>query len=167
VTERPSSLTIPITAGVGRGSTCLSSFDAALAAAGVSNFNLVRLSSVIPTGGRAVVTTPDQQLRGGWGDRLYCVYAAQTATAPDEQAWAGIGWITTTDGSGRGVFVEHEAHSETEVRRLISASLADLAAVRREPFSAPQMHVTGVTCAHEPVTALVVASYETAGWGEK
>jgi pyruvoyl-dependent arginine decarboxylase len=39
---------IPIVAGFGRGETGLSAFDAALGDSGVLNYNLIRLSSVIP-----------------------------------------------------------------------------------------------------------------------
>ncbi|HTO01714.1 MAG TPA: pyruvoyl-dependent arginine decarboxylase, partial [Microthrixaceae bacterium] len=41
-------LTINVSGSVGHGPTSLSAFDSALAGAGVSNFNLIRLSSVIP-----------------------------------------------------------------------------------------------------------------------
>ena len=37
-----------IAKAIGRGSTELAAFDAALVGAGVANFNLIRLSSVIP-----------------------------------------------------------------------------------------------------------------------
>ena len=39
---------------IGRGSTELAAFDAALVGAGVANFNLIRLSSVIPPDGEVV-----------------------------------------------------------------------------------------------------------------
>ena len=63
---------------IGRGSTELAAFDAALVGAGVANFNLIRLSSVIPPNGEIVEVErcPFAQ-DGGWGDRLYAVYAEQ------------------------------------------------------------------------------------------
>jgi arginine decarboxylase len=158
-------LTIPISAGVGDGATELAAFDAALHAAGVSNFNLIRLSSVIPVGARVQPTRPDGQLRGGWGDRLHCVYAAQTTSRPGSEAWAGVGWVVAADGSGRGLFVEHEGEDERWVRQQIVDSLKDLARTRAEPFSPPQTMVTGVRCVDRPVAAVVIAAYEVSSWG--
>ena len=41
---------IKITSAVGSGPTTLAAFDAALQKAGIENYNLIPLSSVIPTG---------------------------------------------------------------------------------------------------------------------
>lgn len=133
--------TIPVVTGTGTGSTELSAFDAALRDAGVANFNLVRLSSVVP----------------------HCVYAEQRASVPGEQAWAGVGWVQRVDGGG-GLSVEHEGDSEEIVSKLIGLSLADLVAGRPEAFGLVQQVRTGVTCTEAPVCALVVAAYETVGW---
>jgi arginine decarboxylase len=155
---------LPVATGTGIGSTALSAFDAALRDAGVANFNLVRLSSVIPpdtvvdTSGRTPIPA------GGWGDRLYCVYAEQHADLPGVQAWAGIGWVQRRDGKG-GLFVEHEGPTETFLTTAIESSLADLVAGRPEEFGEPHMVINGVTCVDRPVCAFVVAAYETARWG--
>jgi arginine decarboxylase len=154
---------IPVLRGTGIGSTALSAFDAALRDAGVANFNLVRLSSVVPPHTDVDATGAAPLPAGGWGDRLYCVYAEQRATTPGEQAWAGVGWVQRRDGAG-GLFVEHEGPSQELVTELIDASLADLVAGRPEDFGPPQTVLTGVTCTDAPVCALVLAAYETAGW---
>ena len=158
------SLTIRISTGTGTGTTPLSAFDAALLEAGVGNYNLVRLSSVIPTQADVVRVGRGDQLQGGWGDRLYCVYADARCDLPGAQAWAGIGWVTSTDGSGAGLFVEHEAHGRDEVVRAITASLGDLVAGRCGDFGPVQMEVAGIACEQQPVAALVVATYQTASW---
>lgn len=158
------SLTIRVSSGAGSGATALSAFDAALLAAGVGNYNLVRLSSVIPSHADVVRVDGGQQLQGGWGDRLYCVYADARCLVPGEQAWAGIGWVSRTDGSGAGLFVEHEAHGRDEVVEAITASLRDLVAARCGDFGPVQMEVAGVTCEELPVAALVVATYQAASW---
>src|SRR5262245_4155869 len=158
------SRSLPVVAGTGYGSTSLSAFDAALRDTGVANFNLVRLSSVIPpdtdvdtTGGTPI---PD----GGWGDRLYCVYAEQHADLPGVEAWAGIGWVQRLDGQG-GLFVEHEGPTEAFLNAAIDSSLADLVAGRPEEFGEVHKVVHGATCVDQPVCAFVVAAYETAAWG--
>lgn len=49
--QRPTTgLAIQVRAATGRGPTSLAAFDDALSVAGVANFNLVRLSSIIPPG---------------------------------------------------------------------------------------------------------------------
>lgn len=164
---RSRTLTIRLSGGVGRGRTPLSAFDSALLAAGVANFNLVRLSSVIPPESDVIRVGAGDQLLGAWGDRLYCVYASQCATLPGEEAWAGIGWVLRQDGSGAGLFVEHEGPSRAFVEDSISASLGDLVSGRGGDFCAPQVEMASVTCHDAPACALVVAAYETAGWGAR
>ena len=156
---------LPVAAGTGTGSTSLAAFDAALRDAGVANFNLVRLSSVIPPNTDVDTTGTAPMPEGGWGDRLYCVYAEQHADLPGVEAWAGIGWVQRLDGQG-GLFVEHEGPTEAFLIKAIESSLADLAAGRPEEFGEVHMFTTGVTCIDKPVCAFVVAAYETARWGE-
>lgn len=157
-------MSIRISGGSGVGQTPLSAFDAALRAAGVENFNLVRLSSVIPPHADVSHVLGPEQLRGEWGDRLYCVYAEQRATEPGAQAWAGIGWVFRTDSNAGGLFVEHEGTSREAIQRSITASLEDLTAGRPESFGPIQMQLASAVCVDKPVCALVVASYETETW---
>jgi arginine decarboxylase len=159
----PTPPTIPLVTGIGSGATALAAFDSALRAAGVANFNLIRLSSVIPPHTDVDADGRSPLPAGGWGDRLYCVYAEQRASTPGEQAWAGIGWVQRHDGAG-GLFVEHAGGSEEFVRKVIRASLTDLVAGRPELFGPPQQVVVGATCVDAPVCALVLAAYETNGW---
>lgn len=162
VHERP--VIITLSTGTGTGPTTLAAFDAALCAAGVGEYNLVRLSSVIPPSAELRRTGPEGQLTGRWGDRLFCVYASQLAELAGQQAWAGIGWVLRQDGSGAGLFVEHEGATEQEVRDDISASLGDMVTRRGGAYTEPQLVLSTATCVEQPVCALVVAGYETAGW---
>ena len=157
----PVGLTIPLSSGVGTGPTTLAAFDAALRGAGIANFHLLALSSVIPPGS-TIETGPIGHIDGEWGDRLYVVMAEARTAAPGAEVWAGIGWVQADDG--RGLFVEHEGHSEAQVRDDIRDSLGAMTAGRPERFAAPQMEVRGATCDGAPVCALVVAVYEAQGW---
>jgi arginine decarboxylase len=159
----PSRLAISVTAGAGQGRTTLSAFDAALRAAGVGDFNLVRLSSVIPPGSTVVRSPGLERLDGGFGDVLFCVYAESYATTPGTQACAGIGWAQR-DGSGEGVFVEHAGTSREEIERDIEASLADMCASRGGTYSRTQLTVITAEYVDRPVCAVAVASYETLSW---
>lgn len=156
--------TIRVSAGAGAGRTRLSAFDAALRAAGVADFNLVRLSSVIPPGCEVREVAADQQIVGRHGDRLYCVYAEAHAELPHHEAWAGIAWAVRDDGSGAGLFVEHEGPSKEQVSRDLTSSLDDLIEGRGGGYSPAGRSLASVTCETEPVCAVVIASYLAQGW---
>jgi arginine decarboxylase len=153
-----------IAKAIGRGSTQLAAFDAALVGAGVANFNLIRLSSVIPPDGEIVEVERCPFAReGGWGDRLYAVYAEQRTGVTGEQVWAGVGW-TQDRATGRGLFVEHEGTREQDVTEQIRASLDDLQAVRGLRLGRVRTCVVGAMCTGAPTCALVVCGYSTEPW---
>ncbi|WP_402468710.1 pyruvoyl-dependent arginine decarboxylase [Isoptericola aurantiacus] len=160
-------LTIHVSAGTGVGRTTLSAFDAALVAAGVGDFNLVRLSSVIPPASRVVEVDGPDQIAGEHGDALYCVYAESHASLPGHEAWAGVAWSLREDGSGAGLFVEHEGPSQEQVAVDLSHSLEDLSAVRGGVYRPAGRQITGIACDTLPVSAVVVATFRRAGWGER
>jgi arginine decarboxylase len=159
-------LTIRVSAGTGSGRTTLAAFDAALAVAGVSDFNLVRLSSVVPPGSRILEVEGPEQLPGGHGDALYCVYARAHASLPGHEAWAGVAWSRRDDGSGAGLFVEHQGPSAEQVSTDLTYSLADLSATRGGVYHPEGWRITGITCDRLPVCAVVVASFRCVGWEE-
>ncbi|HEU0130695.1 MAG TPA: pyruvoyl-dependent arginine decarboxylase [Mycobacteriales bacterium] len=157
--------TIEIACGTGTGPNTLAAFDGALRATGIANFNLLRLSSVIPpeTEVRAM-EGPVSPIIGEWGDRLYVVMAEQRVTEPGAEAWAGIGWVQNAE-TGKGLFVEHEGHDEGSVRGDILDSLGALVEGRPdETFGEPNFVLHGAVCDGTPTCALAVAVYETAPW---
>ncbi len=156
-------MVIQIASGTGKGHTKLAAFDAALHVAGVANYNLIKLSSIIPPQSKIVVKTPIATQPGEWGDRLYAVMAEMRVDTPNMEAWAGIGWVHDKK-TGKGLFVEHEGANEDSVRRDIKASLEALQGIRRVDFGDMHMEVAGRTCTHDPVCALVIAVYQAGDW---
>lgn len=154
---------IRVTKGVGYGPTELSAFDQALNIAGIANFNLIYLSSVLPPGSNVVREHPATPFQGGWGDRLYIVIAQMRTIQRNQEVWAGIGWMQDPK-SKAGLLVEHEGHSEQEVRADIENSLKGLAENRQMKFGPIHMEVVGAKCEDEPVCALVVAAFESHPW---
>jgi arginine decarboxylase len=163
-------LEIRVRTGTGRGPTPLAAFDAALRCAGVANFNLIRLTSVIPpgavvddgiSGGRedADGAEPD----GNYGDRLYVVMAERRASRPGEEAWAGLGWVQEPE-SGRGMFVEHDGPRPDPLLDDIRRSLGAVAGSRSGSFGPVGMRVAGIRCQGEPACAVVVAAYRVVPW---
>lgn len=155
---------IHIASGVGTGPTELSAFDSALFTAGVANFNLIPLSSVIPEAAKVIEHNEKiPKIEGGWGDKLYVVKADYRTSVPGVEAWAGVGWVQDKT-TGRGLFVEHEGENREQVERQITNSLEALMETRDIDFGEIHMKVTGVVCEKDPVSAVVIAVYESETW---
>lgn len=153
---------IIISSGTGEGNTQLSAFDKALFNSGIANFNLIRLSSVIPPKSDIKIQPFDNNGKEGFGDRLYLVYAEKRESEAGREAWAGIGWVQAKDG--RGLFVEHHGSQQAEVIRMINSSLTDMVKYRKDKFGEIHYQVVGVRCEDKPVCALVAAVYESEPW---
>jgi arginine decarboxylase len=154
---------INVQSAVGLGPTELAAFDDALRLAAINNFNLIRLSSVIPPG--SVLEVPAVPVRpdGEWGDRLYVVYAEQREARRRVGAWAGVGWVQRPDGSG--LLVEHEGESETVVAGLIRSTLTYMTESRGDGDYGPiRQNVVGGTCVGQPICAFVCATFTTEPW---
>lgn len=155
---------ITITHGIGKGPTPLAAFDSALLDAGVANYNLIYLSSIIPPNSvierKHYVTPPDE-----YGHRLYLVMACQRAEEPGTSAWAGIGW-TQEQTSGKGLFVELHGDSQNQVELAIDQTLTSMIAGRSTPYGPINCEVVGTKCEDQPVCALVLAVYKSEGWDD-
>jgi arginine decarboxylase len=162
--DAQNALTIRVSSGTGRGRTRLAAFDAALRDAGVADFNLIRLSSVIPPCSTVVEVARGTQLRGHHGDALYCVYAEAYASTPGEQAWAGVSWAQHSDGSGAGLFVEHHGSTRGTVERDLAVTLEDMSEGRGGQYRTVGTMITSATCIDHPVAAVVIATYGCATW---
>jgi arginine decarboxylase len=141
--------------GTGTGPTALASYDAALADAGVHDYNLVTVSSVVPAGAtvEAVGTASDL---GPAGDRLTAVEARATAAGP-EQVVAGLGWAT---GASAGIVYEATDGDEGAVREELLTGLAAGTALRDRDFGEPTVRTVAAGAdAGEYATAVVLAVY--------
>lgn len=157
---------IKITSGTGVGSTELAAFDAALFSAGIANFNLIKLSSIIPDGFEPIkekVNLNDQ----GFGHRLYVVLSSDAKSKKGKEAWAGIGWVKSISNPKRGLFVEHHGNSKKQVAKLIKATLTDMVSYRPDKFSEIDYEIVGLKCEEKPVSAVVAAVYQSEDWSKK
>jgi arginine decarboxylase len=159
-----SSRTITVTSAVGRGVTGLSAFDAALDNAGIGNFNLVQLSSVIPAGSSIDdLDGAAATVHGEWGDRLYVVMAKAEVEEFGDEAWAGIGWVQQED-SRKGLFVEHSSLTKYDLQSELRNSLGSMCERRHEDFGSTCYHLRGTICDGQPACAVVVAIFEPQAW---
>ncbi|MFB6308303.1 MAG: pyruvoyl-dependent arginine decarboxylase [Haloarculaceae archaeon] len=141
--------------GTATGPTELAAYDAALAAAGVHNYNLVRLSSVIPAGPAIEVVGSAPDL-GPAGQALSVVEASGTA-APGEEVAAGVGWARSE--SGRGVFYEVDGTDPDAVRNEIREGLAAGRKLRDWEFLEEEVVVESAGDPEEHAAAVVLATF--------
>lgn len=153
---------IVLSHGLGRGPTELAAFDAALRNAGVANYNLLCLGSVIPPGSRIEHRrweTPDAH----WGQRLYVVLSQARVSRPGAAVHAGIGWVQHPTG-GQGLFVELHDDDRERLQRDLVATLQAMQRDRGIDFGPAQTEIASITCDGEPACALVVAVYAPQAW---
>ncbi|RKD93291.1 pyruvoyl-dependent arginine decarboxylase [Halopiger aswanensis] len=152
------SSTIRVVWGVASAPTAMASYDAALAEAGVENYNLVSVSSVIPAGVdvEAVGTAPDL---GPAGERLTVVEARATSAGPGRVS-AALAWSQSVD-DGPGLFYETAGEMDREdVERRVREGLAAGQELRDWEFTEPRVAVeSGQAESGTYTTALVLAVY--------
>jgi len=161
---------VRVVRGTASGPTELASYDAALAAAGVGDYNLVAVSSVLPADATVAVdgTAPDL---GPPGATLTVVEARATATGPGHVS-AALGWAT---GDGPGIVyeasgVQSASGSRPEAGDAGEMDQADARAEVEAGLTAGQQlrdwafddeHVESITAEAEPgtyATAVVLAA---------
>ena len=149
--------TIRVAWGTATGPTETAAYDAALAEAGVHNYNLVTLSSVVPPEATIERVGTVETTLGEVGEGLHVVQACRVAP-PGEAAAAGIGW--TRSQSGRGIFYEEAGASEREVRQRIETGLDAGRNLRDWAFESSDEAVVAAGAAPDAYTAaVVVATY--------
>jgi arginine decarboxylase len=153
---------IHIARGLGRGPTRLAAFDTALLDAGVANYNLICLSSVIPPGSSIVRRrwqTPPQH----YGQRLYVVLSEMREDQPGQHAHAGVAWVQDPE-AGHGLFVELHDSDRPRLERDLQATLQTMQHRRGVHLGPVCSEVASVACTDDPVCALVIAVYASQPW---
>jgi arginine decarboxylase len=146
--------TIRIAWGSATGPTPMAAYDAALAEANLHNYNLVPVSSVVPSDAdiEAVGTAPDL---GPAGNRL-TVVQAKAVTAGPGRATAGLGWAS---GPGPGLFYEATGAEEAVVRERVMEGLAAGAELREWVLPETETEVVSGRTESGYVAAVVLAAY--------
>jgi arginine decarboxylase len=147
--------TVRVVWGTGGGPTGTASYDAALADAGVHNYNLMTVSSVLPRGAtvESVGTAPDL---GPVGGRLTVVQARTTVESGP--AVAGIGWATAVEG---GLFYEDSGSDRGAVVDRLERGLARARDLRAWSFDGSDRVLAAGRDEGPSTTAVVLAVYGT------
>ncbi len=114
--------------GTGEGKTTLGAFDTALADAGIHNYNLVTLSSVIPKDA-TIERVGSHQRQWDVGELVSVILAENESNVTGETIVAGLGWATADEG---GVFFEAAAQSVANVEVRIERGLQTAQSERDE-----------------------------------
>ncbi len=162
---------IKVVTGVGKGKTALSSFDCALKDAGVYNYNLIHLSSIIPPNSVVIKADHYNSPAEEYGYKLYIVMAHISSNESDKYIAAGIGWYQL-DGDHKGMFCEHSIKGGTmkevksRINQKIKDSLSDLCSFRGLKFDPKKVNSSiSASLVGVPNTdVLVVAVYKSEGW---
>lgn len=160
--QRSRALHIMVAQGTGEGPTALAAFDAALLEAGVANYNLVPLSSVIPPRSRLTRgrhATPAHH----YGRRLYVVMAQMRESRPGHLAAAGLGWVQEQE-SGCGLFVEMHGPEAVRLEGELHTTLAAMTRARAVDYGPAHTAIVHRRCVDRPVCALVIAVYACEPW---
>lgn len=163
---------ITVTSGSGRGKTAMAAFDDALNQAGIANYNLIKLSSIIPPQTDIILDKYQSELPDEYGNRLYTVLAEMRTDEPNKTVGAGIGWYQW--GDNRGVFVENhqimdgldKKEMEKRVKENLEQTVLDLCEFRSIPMerSAIKTLIRVGEAKNEPTSVLVAAVYKSESW---
>lgn len=151
---------IYVTYGQREGPTKIAAFDAALFDAGIANFNLIYLSSIIPPRSRVIVKRLGWDNKG-YGDRLYVVISRVDIDKTGKTAFVGLGWFY--DKNKGGVFVEHSSYNKKRLISYLKTTLKFMAKSRLIK-AVSFFKVIGVKCKKAPACALIVAVYKSEKW---
>lgn len=114
-----------LTKGVGRHREKLSSFELALRNAGIAEFNLVKVSSIIPPHCQLISRNVGLALLNP-GQIIFCVLSQNATSEPHRLLAASIGVALPKNRDNYGYLSEHHSFGETE--RLAGDYAEDLAA---------------------------------------
>jgi len=115
--------------GKGQGSTPLNAFDSALHDAGVGQFNLVKVSSILPPGVSPVPGLPLQP-----GSLLPIAYGSKVSSTRNERITAAVAVALPENSKDIGVIMEYSGElSPEDAHRLVEAMAREAMAMRGIP----------------------------------
>ena len=121
-------MNIRIVSGKSEGKTLVSAFDLALAKAGINNYNLQYLSSIIPKGAEVIEVDKYDNPGRKVGDIVNIVIAKKTSDEPQKWISCGIAWVPAEEG---GILVEESCEGRAkEVERLLTEGAEDMKSIR-------------------------------------
>lgn len=147
-----------LTYGVGEGLTKKAAFDASLFDVGIANYNLIKLSSVIPENSDIIIRKIDWNNKE-YGYKLYVVLAKSIGNG---QVSSGIGWIQ--DKSRKGLFVEEGGKDGKEIKKLIEAALKSMIKYRKGKYGKIKTKIISFKGKQKYSCSVVAVVYKSERW---
>ena len=127
-----------LSSGIGLGKTDLTSFDDALLHSGVANYNLVKVSSILPADSMEVKHIDLKE-----GSILYTAYSCRTSKLRGERIAAAIAVGIPNNPSNVGVIMELSMHaSKDQVLYEISEMVKE--AMRKRDYEIKEIKTSAV-----------------------
>ena len=102
-----------LTKGMGRHKEKLTSFEMALRAAGIAQYNLVKVSSIFPPGCKII--SKERGLKNlSPGEIVFCVMSENSTNEPHRLIAASVGLATPKEKSEYGYLSEHHSFGQKE-----------------------------------------------------
>jgi|UniRef100_A0A7C3UYV1 arginine decarboxylase len=101
------------TKGVGKHRDRLSSFEAALRDCGIAQFNIVRVSSILPPGCKIISRAKGLEYLVP-GEVIFCVMSTNSSNEPHRLIAASVGCAIPKDKNQYGYLSEYHSFGETE-----------------------------------------------------
>jgi arginine decarboxylase len=156
---------IIITSGTGEGPGRKAAFDAAVMDAGIGDYNIIPLSSVIPPNSEIVIAKPEKKASER-GKKLYVVLSESYAEKKGRRAVAGLMWSVAAGGKGGGIFIEHSGDERGDVEKVLKESLDAMVEKRKGKFGAAESVYSSIACKRGTACSIVAAVYASEGWEE-
>ena len=152
---------IQIVKGRGQGRTTKSAFDKALIDAGIADYNIIPLSSIIPINAEIVVKGTFKGNPDKCGNRLYVVMANHTII--EGSTSVGVGWVQEKEDK-RGLFVEFHCSSEADVKEMIYDGLNEMMLARGKNYGNIHYETENIKCRGYYACVLVAAVFKDEDW---
>lgn len=115
-----------LTAAIGEGKTELNSFDSALIEAGIGDYNLVKVSSILPK-----IARRKEKVDVEKGQVLHVAYASITSNANNTVISAAVAIGIPKDCSRTGIIMEYSDYcSKQEAEQIVSSMVNDAMKLR-------------------------------------
>ncbi len=153
---------IVITWGIAEGQTRLAAFDQALHEANIGNYNLIKVTSIVPPG--STISVRRYGFRPiEFGHKAYVLLSSGIEVKTGCEIWAGLGWLTEKS-SARGIIVEQKANTRERVICKIEDTLTCMRSYRSYLDSEIECKIIGGKCEGRPICALVCAVFNIESW---
>ena len=155
---------ISIVWGSGLGNTPVSAFDQALKRAGIHEYNLIKLSSVIPAHCEVIEREHWQDRDSQRGDRMYVVFSKAIVPPGGDTRWIGLGWINVPEKGG--IFVELQGPSYDVLVANLQKALREMSTYRPHLGGGdPRFRVVRVaSTGTQFASGIVAAVYKVISW---